>query len=93
MIPSLSKFLAVAATLVTATVAFARTNNVSLAWDPIADQNAGYIIYWGTESGVYDQQSDAQDQTSQTLVDLSVGTRYYFACHGLQSGRDGKQFL
>ncbi len=30
-------------------------------------------------SGVYDQQSDAQDQTSQTILDLSVGVRYYFA--------------
>src|SRR5678810_1433096 len=75
----LSKFLAFAATLVTATVAVAGTNNLTLAWDAIADQDAGYIVYWGTASGVYDQQSDAEDQTSQTILNLTVGAQYYFA--------------
>ena len=75
----LSKFLAFAVTLVTATVAFAGTNNLTLAWDAIADEDAGYMVYWGTASGAYDQQSDAHDQTSQTILNLSVGARYYFA--------------
>jgi len=57
----LSKFLALAAIVLTATVASAATNNLTLAWDPIADQDAGYMVYWGTASGVYDQQSDAHD--------------------------------
>ncbi len=46
---------------------------------PSLTEDAGYMVYWGTASGVYDQQSDAQDQTSQTILHLSVGARYYFA--------------
>ena len=46
---------------------------------PTLKQDVGYMVYWGTTSGVYDQQSDANDQTSQTILHLTVGTQYYFA--------------
>jgi len=75
----LPKFLALVATLLTAKVAFAATNNVTVAWDPSTGQGIGYMVYWGTASGIYDQQSDAQHNTSQTLLNLTVGTKYYFA--------------
>ena len=37
------------------------------------------MVYCGTASGVYDQQAEANDQTSQTILHLAVGARYYFA--------------
>jgi hypothetical protein len=44
------KFFVFAFTVVTATVAFAGTNNLTLAWDAVEDENAGYLVYWGTAS-------------------------------------------
>ena len=69
------------------------TNSVTLAWDAIADQDAGYKVYWGTASGVYDEQSDAQDQTSADHTAFVSGHSVLFRRQGLQSGRDGKRFL
>ena len=73
------KLLPVAAILFNATVALAETNKVTVAWDAIADQDIGYMVYWGTTSGVYNQQSDASNNTSQTILHLTVGVQYYIA--------------
>ena len=78
----LPKFLAlVAATFLTATVAFAGAgeDNVTVAWDPNSEEGVGYMVYYGTTSGVYDQQAEANHQTSQMILHLTVGTTYYFA--------------
>ena len=76
----LAKFVAVAAAIFSfATGASAETNSVSLSWDPNTEPDiAGYKVYWGTSSGVYNQFSDVS-QTTALVSDLTVGVRYYFA--------------
>ena len=69
----------IAAILAPLNLAQAETNSVTLAWDPNSDQNVGYNVYWGTTSGIYDQQVDAQSRTTQTIPSLTTGVRYYFA--------------
>jgi hypothetical protein len=87
----LALFVAVAAIFSIPTGAFAETGSVSLSWDANAEQDiAGYKVYWGTSSGVYDQFSDVS-QTTASVSDLTVGVRYYFAVtaydlSGLESG-------
>src|SRR4030095_8326562 len=75
----LAKFVAVAAIFSFAIGAFAETSSVSLTWDPNTEPDiAGYKVYWGTSSRVYDQFSDVS-QTTASVSDLTVGVRYYFA--------------
>ena len=87
----LAKFVAVAAIFSFATGAFAETRSVTLSWDANTEPDiAGYKVYWGTSSGVYDQFSDVS-QTTASVSDLTVGVRYYFAVTayneaGLESG-------
>ena len=87
----LAKFVAVAAIFSFVTGAFAETRSVSLAWDANSEPDiAGYKVYWGTSSGVYDQFNDVS-QTTASVSDLTVGVRYYFAVTayneaGLESG-------
>ena len=51
-----------------------------LDWDPVSDPNlAGYHVYYGTASGTYLQQLDAQAAITYTVKNLSIGTSYYFA--------------
>lgn len=51
---------------------------LKLAWDPVAGAT-GYRLYYGTSSGNYASNVDAQNQTSATLTGLTDGTRYYVA--------------
>ena len=87
----LAKFVAVAAIFSFVTGAFAETRSVTLSWDANSEQDiAGYKVYWGTASGVYDQFNDVS-QTTAPVSDLTVGVRYYFAVtaydlSGLESG-------
>ena len=75
----LAKFVAVAAIFSFVTGAFAETRSVTLAWDANAEPDiAGYKVYWGTSSGVYNQFDDVS-QTTALVSDLTVGVRYYFA--------------
>jgi hypothetical protein len=52
----------------------------TLAWDPpvISTDVAGYMIYYGTASGVYSQVIDVGNTTSYTLSNLNGGQTYYF---------------
>ena len=53
---------------------------LTLAWDPNAEPDlAGYKVYYGTQSGIYDFVLDAGNVTQYTVTDLERDTRYYFA--------------
>ena len=55
----LAKFVAVAAIFSFAIGALAETSSVSLNWDPNTETDiAGYKVYRGTSSGVYNQSKD-----------------------------------
>ena len=79
MKPPLLKFAFLLTNLLLASLARGGTNNITVAWTASTDPNAGYNVYWGTESGVYDQVVDAHHQTSKMVLHLTVYTRYYFA--------------
>jgi hypothetical protein len=53
---------------------------VTLAWDPNPEADiAGYVIFYGTEPGVYTTRLDVGNRTSQSITGLADGARYYFA--------------
>jgi len=53
---------------------------VTLRWDPNTEpQKAGYMIYWGTESGQYSESVDLGDQNNYTISALDNGQTYYIA--------------
>ena len=86
----LAKLLVVAAIFSFATRAFAGTSSIFLAWNVKPEWVAGYKVYWGTSSGVYEHFNDVS-QTIAMVSDLTVGVRYYFAVTaydggGLESG-------
>jgi hypothetical protein len=52
---------------------------VTLLWDPNTDPGlAGYKLYWGAASGVYDHMIDVGNATSYTVTGLQPGGTYYF---------------
>ena len=52
---------------------------VNLAWDPSIGSAAGYIIYYGTTSGAYQNNADVGNNTSCTISGLEEGATYFFA--------------
>jgi len=62
------------------------TENTTLSWDTPTNNTdgteltdlAGYKVYYGTSSGVYDNVIDVADVTTYTLTDIAPAT-YYFA--------------
>jgi len=67
--------------IIMAIAAPSRAGDVTLAWDPSPDENVDhYVVYWGTESGNYTQNSPPiNDATSYTVASLEEGVDYYFA--------------
>ncbi len=54
--------------------------SISLAWDANAESDlAGYIVSYGTTSGVYTNEVTVGNQTTWTATGLTAGQRYYFA--------------
>jgi len=54
--------------------------SATLAWDPHVESDiAGYVVSWGTQSGVYTALVDVGNRTSWTINNLQVGRVYYFA--------------
>ncbi len=53
----------------------------NLAWDPpdISTDVTGYMIHYGTASGIYSQAVDVGNITSYTVSNLLDGQTYYFA--------------
>src|SRR5262245_3413265 len=53
---------------------------VSLTWDPCPDPAVtGYLVYYGTESGVYPYVNNAGNSTNVIVPGLSGVTTYFFA--------------
>lgn len=65
---------------------------VVLEWNPNTEPDlAGYIVYYGTRSGVYEKEVDVGNITTSTIGALVRGVTYYFAVtaydtEGLESG-------
>ena len=63
-----------------------------LEWNPNSEEDlAGYIVYYGTQSGVYKNSVDVGNITNSTVGALVPGVTYYFAvtaydAAGLESG-------
>ncbi len=62
------------------------TETLRLAWDPPTDQDggperdvAGYVLYFGPGSGVYDVSIDAGLRTTLALSELLAEQPYFFA--------------
>jgi FG-GAP-like repeat/Fibronectin type III domain len=70
----------------------ANAATLKLAWNPNTDPNlGGYVLYWGTQSGVYTSNSNVGNVTTTQVTGLADGTVYYFAVEayntaGLMSG-------
>jgi hypothetical protein len=60
--------------------ATAHAASVSLVWDPNSEPDlGGYVVSYGTESGVYTTTVDVGNQTTWSTTSLQSGRRYYFA--------------
>jgi hypothetical protein len=57
---------------------------VSLAWDAVSGA-AGYKVHYGTATGSYSSNVDAQTATSYTVANLIDGARYFFAVQAYNS--------
>jgi hypothetical protein len=68
--------LACASILCGGTVVHAAT--LTLAWDPDGAGATGYILSYGTQSGVYTQHINVGNQTQYAVTGLADGTTYYF---------------
>jgi hypothetical protein len=66
--------------------------DVTLEWDPNLEPDlGGYIVHYGTESGIYDHNLDVGNFTSAVISGLDSSKEYYFAVSaynldGLSSG-------
>ncbi len=74
--------------------------DVTLAWDdPNAPGSAnGFLVYYGTQSGVYDWIVDAGKATSYEIPNLREGKSYYFSVRaysdtGVKSGYSSELFF
>lgn len=62
------------------------TTEVRLAWDPSTDPAvAGYVIDYGTASGVYSHSIGVGNVFQYTVSGLSFGTSYYFTVRAYDS--------
>jgi hypothetical protein len=63
-----------------ASVSAARAGTLTIAWDPSTDPNvAGYNVYWGRQSGVYNVGAIAAGpNTSVQITGLANGVTYHF---------------
>jgi FG-GAP-like repeat len=65
--------------LLLASASYARAASITLAWDANPEPHvAGYLVYFGNQSGQYYGTVDAGNQTSITLPWLLDGAPYYF---------------
>ena len=75
------------------------TENATLSWDaPTTNTDgteltdlAGYKVYYGTSSGVYDNVIDVAEGTTYTLTDISPAT-YYFAVTAYDEGENESDY-
>jgi hypothetical protein len=78
---SLSKRLlqVIVCTCVLSGARHANAATLTLAWDPIPDTPIGYLLYWGTDPGVYTEILNTGTQTTARVLGLRSATTYYFA--------------
>ena len=58
----------------------ANAATLTLAWNRNPEPDiAGYVVYWGTQSGVYTSSSNVGNVTQQQVTGLADATVYYFA--------------
>lgn len=57
----------------------ANAATLTVLWDPSPGSNvAGYIVYWGTQSGVHGTSLDVGNQLTAHVTGLADSTAYYF---------------
>ena len=78
--------LAVCALLGVSNVAHAAS--MMLAWDP-DDDTTGYVLSYGTESGVYSSHIDVGNQTQYVVDGLAGDTTYYFVVQAYNAAGTG----
>ena len=88
--PKRLPLLAVLWTILLGIASSAQAASVTLAWDP-SNGAAGYVVLWGTSSGVYGGQRDVGNVTQAQVDALADGATYYFTVQaygttGLLSG-------
>jgi fibronectin type 3 domain-containing protein len=63
--------------------------SVTLAWDANTESDlAGYKMYWGTASEIYNNSVDVGNQTSYTVIELIEGQTYYFAATAYDTSKN-----
>ena len=71
------------------TVSPASANSVTLTWDALpVGTFSGYVIWYGTEPGVYTSLLDVGNVTKRTVDALADGTKYYFAVQAYNAQGD-----
>ena len=61
---------------------------VELTWERNPEPGvAGYIVWYGTQPGIYKASVDVGNRTGWTLTGLQEGQRYYFAVQAYDSSR------
>jgi hypothetical protein len=76
----------ITALFVLLTAVSAQANSFSLAWDaPVEPGVAGYIISYGTKSGVYTSQINVGMVTRTRISGLAFSTTYYFTVQAYDS--------
>ena len=58
--------------------------NLTVSW-PQATAVSGYMVEWGTASGVYTSQQNAANNLSLTVKGLASGLTYYFTVESFDS--------
>jgi hypothetical protein len=62
------------------TVRIIHAGRITLEWDPVPHPDlAGYMVYYGTFSGDYDESVDVGNWTSVTIEGLEEDETYYFS--------------
>lgn len=56
----------------------AHAATATLAWDPVPDTYIGYLLYWGTQPGVYTDVLNTGTQATARVLGLRSATTYYF---------------
>jgi hypothetical protein len=67
----------VAAMLLWGGAAHAATT-LTLAWDPSPEPVTGYVVYWGTQSGIFTQSMDVGKTTTATITPTIPNVSYFF---------------
>ena len=84
---SLSRLVATSVVLM-ALASPVAAGEVTLAWNPNAEPNiAGYVVWYGTQSGVYTSSIDVGGRTTWTVTGLVDGQQYFFAVQAYTTAR------